>query len=304
MAVAPTIDASAHFATTVGEESVADGLEALVTFELLRRWTAWMEVCGRYSAKTRHQYRRSVISFLADELTPLESLTEDDVVGYLARLPANGNMRGQMLRALRCFYAWASDRGMSDPVRRLKVPRRKYGAAPFLESDDLERVFKAAERLDPRARPTLELIYATGARLGSIVEVLPSDVDLTRRLIHFRVTKGDRPYSVPLGERAFAAVTALLSLQAWKPKMALSRRPTLIGVGHGTVERWVSEAGAMVGVRAYPHLLRHSFGARICNDPEVPALIAQELLNHADGSLLIRYGHPRTDLMRKAVASL
>jgi site-specific recombinase XerD len=304
MAVAPTVDAGAHFPTTVGQESVADGLEALVTFELLRRWAAWMEVCGRYSPKTQHQYRRSVISFLADELIPLEKLTEDDVVGYLARLPANGNMRGQMLRALRCFYAWASDRGMSDPVRRLKVPRRKYGAAPFLEPDDLERVFEAAGKLDPRARPTLELMYATGARLGSIVAVLPSDVDLTRRLIHFRVTKGDRPYSVPLGERAFAAVTALLSLQEWKPKMALARRPTLIGVGHGTVERWVSEAGAMVGVRAYPHLLRHSFAERICNDPAVPDLVAAELLNHADTSLLRRYARGRAELQRQAVASL
>lgn len=263
-----------------------------------------MEVSGRYSAKTRHTYRRYVISFLADTLLPLEDLTEDDVVGYLASLPANGDMRGAVLRALRCFYRWASERGVDDPVHRLKVPRRKYGVAPFLEAEDLERLFEAAEKLDPRARPTLELMYATGARLGSIVEVLPGDVDLARRLIHFRVAKGDRPYSVPLGERGYRAALNLLELADWKPKMASHRLPTLVGVGRGSVERWVSEAGRMIGVRAFPHLLRHSFGERICNDPNVPTLVAQALLNHADSSLLIRYGHPQQDRMRDAVASL
>jgi site-specific recombinase XerD len=263
-----------------------------------------MEVSGSYSAKTRHSYRRYVISFLADTLIPLEDITEDDVVSYLASLPANGQMRGAVLRSLRCYYRFAGDRGYSDPVRRLKVPRKKYGAAPFLEPQDLDRVFGAAERLDPRARPTLELMYATGARPGSIVEVTEADVDLERRILHFRVAKGDRPYSVPLGDRAVQAVLRLIQLRDYRPKMASHRRPTLIGVGSGTVQRWVSEAGAMVGVRAYSHLLRHSFAERICNDPGVPALVAAELLNHADTALLRRYASGRSELQRRAVASL
>lgn len=308
MAVVAGVVARGESPTAVGQEGAsrvgreADGLE---TFVLLRRWSDWMEVSGRYSAKTRHTYRRSMIAFLADTLIPLEEVTEDAVVGYLASLPANGDMRGAHLRSLRCFYLWAAERDIpTNPVKRLKVPRKKYGAAPFLEDSDLERLFEAAEKLDPRARPTLELMYATGARLGSIVAVMPADVDLRRRLIHFRVAKGDRPYSVPLGERGMTASQRLLSLRDFKPRMASHRLPTLVGVGDGSVERWVSEAGSMIGVRAYPHLLRHSFGERICNDPTVPALVAQELLNHADGSLLIRYGHPREEAMRSAVASL
>jgi site-specific recombinase XerD len=300
MIVASKVDAGRDSTIEMGSPLA---LEAAATFQLLKRWSDWMEVSGRYSAKTRHAYRRYVISFLADTLIPLEETTEDDVVGYLADLPANGDMRGAMLRALRCFYGWAADRGMPNPVIRLKVPRKKYGAAPFLEAEDLERLFEAAD-MDPRARPTLELMFATGARLGSITEVMPGDVDLAKRVIHFRVAKGDRPYSVPLGARGYGAVMGLLELIEWKPKMASIRRPTLIGVGPGTVQRWVSEAGEKIGVRAHCHLLRHTFAERICNDPAVPALIAAELLNHVDTSLLRRYASGRSELQRSAVASL
>src|SRR4026207_1050224 len=161
MAVAALVAPAGHACPGRGAPPVADA--GLATFVLLKRWAEWMEVSGRYSASTRHTYRRYVISLLADTLIPLEELSEDDVVGYLASRPANGDMRGAVLRALRCFFGW---HGEPNPVARLKVPRRKYGGAPLLEAEDLEKLFTAAEKLDPRARPTLELIYATGARLG------------------------------------------------------------------------------------------------------------------------------------------
>jgi site-specific recombinase XerD len=300
MAVAAEVRAARYYAG-MGSRPADAGLE---TFTLLKRWSDWMEVSGSYSSKTQHTYRRYVISFLADTLIPLEELTEDDVVRYLASLPAKGEMRGAVLRALRCLYRWGAARGLRSPVERLKIPRKKYGAAAFIDEADLRKVFVAAERLDPRARPTLELMFSTGARLGSITGVMPSDVDLGRRTLHFRVAKGDRPYSVPLGERGYGACLRLLELVDWKPKMASHRHPTLVGVGSGTVQRWVSEAGAIAGVHATPHLLRHSFAERICNDPAVPDVVAAELLNHADTSLLRRYARGRDDLQRAAVASL
>src|SRR5687768_4734768 len=108
MAVAADTRPTASLPTRMG---VLPTIEAgLVTFMLLKRWADWMEVSGRYSAKTRSTYRRSIIAFLADTLTPLEEVTEDAVVAYLAALPANGDMRGAHLRSLRCFYLWAADR--------------------------------------------------------------------------------------------------------------------------------------------------------------------------------------------------
>ena len=279
----------------------------LATFQLLRRWAEWMEVSGRHAATTRTQYRRYAIAFIAATLIPLDELTEDDVVEYLATLPAKGAMRGQTIRALSSLCRFAHRHGAitSDPMAYISVPRRKYGDAAYLEPDELEQVLTAAERLDPRARPALELMYATGARVGSFCAVMPEDVDLRKQTIHFRVTKGDKPYTNPLEGRGLAAATRLLELRDYvAPHGPQHRRPTLVGVGPVVIQRWAKLAGEMVGIKVWTHLLRHTFCERIANDPNVPEIVVVELMNWSDSSQMRRYAKARDGLKRAAVSSV
>jgi integrase len=279
----------------------------LGTFQLLRRWSEWMEVSGRHAATTRYQYKRYAIAFIAETLIPLDELTEDDVVEYLATLPAKGAMRGQTIRALSSLCRFAHRHGAitSDPMAWISVPRRKYGDAEYLEPDELEQVLGAAERLDPRARPTLELMYATGARVGSLCAVTPDDVDLAKRQIRFRVTKGDKPYTNPLNDRGLQAAQRLLELRDYvAPHGPQHRRPTLVGVGPVVVQRWAKLAGELVGIKVWTHLLRHTFCERIANDPKVPEIVVVELMNWADSSQLRRYAKARGELKRLAVGQL
>lgn len=306
-------------AVALGGTGVADSTRRMVarpeteaggsggdTFQILRRWQDWMEVSGRFADTTRRQYRRYVFAVLADTLIPLDELTEDDVVEYLAGLSPKGGMRGQTIRALGSLCTFAHRRGLisENPTGWLSVPREKYGDAPYLEPDELLRVLAAAERLDPRARPTLELLYTTGARVGSLCAVEPGDVDLAKRQIAFRVAKGSKPYTNPLNDRAMLAVQELLDLADYAPPKAAGRRPTLVGVAPCIVQRWCREAGQMVGLHVYPHLLRHTFCERIANDPAVPELAVVELMNWRDGSQIRRYAQARDPIKRQAVAPL
>ena len=265
-----------------------------------------MEVSGRFSQKTRTDYRRTVVRVLGDVLIPLEALTEADVISYLETMPSKGAMRGQVIRSLRCFYRWAVARDLvdHDPTWDLRIPRAKYGDAPSLSDEELARVLQAANRLDPRARPTLELMYATGARVGSICEVLPEEVDLVRQTIFFRVAKGDKPYRNPLGPRGMRAALELLRLRDYVPPRAGKRRPTLVGVASVVVQRWAKEAGEIAGVKVWTHLLRHTFCERLANDPENPELVTVELMNWRDGAQLRRYAKARDPLKRAAVGPL
>lgn len=278
----------------------------LATFTMLRAWRDWMRNSGRYSETTQRQYVRYMTGFLGDVLIPLEALTETDVITYLDALPAKGGMRGQVLRTLKCFYRFAVARGHveDDPTWDLRIPRAKYGEAPALTPEDLEKVLTAAKSLDPRASPTLELMYATGARVGSICEVLPEEVNLVRQTIHFRVAKGDKPYTNPLGPRGMRAALRLLELRDFVPPRAGKRRPTLVGVAPVIVQRWAKESGEMAGVRVWTHLLRHTFCERIANDPATPELVTVELMNWRDGAQLRRYAAARMPLKREAVAGL
>jgi integrase/recombinase XerD len=275
------------------------------TFQLLRSWAEYLSVSGTVSQVTLRQYRGMLIRFLADTLLPLEEVTEDDVVGWLARQSPRGPMRGQMLRALKSFYGWATARGhvQADPTARLRIRKQRYGRAPSLTEEELEAVLRAAEQLDPRARPTIELMYATGARLGSIAAVMPEDVDLERAWVDFRQAKGGQPYGVPLGPRGLAAARRLLELRNFRPPTAASRRPTLIGVGPARIRQWVEEAGRRAGVRVWPHLLRHCTITRLAaSGVDVRTIV--EFANWRDPSQLRRYAAPVDANLRAAAAVL
>lgn len=273
------------------------------TFALVRRWQNYLEVSETCCANTRRQYRRYLIAFLADTLLELQHLTEDDVVDWLKDQPAKGTMRGMTLRALRSFYSWAEDRDICrSPVKRLKPKRPKYGPAPSLSPEQLEAVLVAAEAVDPRARWALQLAYATGCRVGSLCALEASDVDMGTDWITFRLAKGDKPYGIALGPRAHEAVEQLLELANYAPKRGL-RRPTLVGVGTGTVWKWARAAGETAGVKTWPHLLRHTTITRLAEE-NIDVRTVMEIANWTDPTLLRRYAAKSDPNLRRAVAIL
>ncbi len=298
-------------------EEASGGVHDLGFFELFRRWQLYLDVSGRCNGNTARQYRRYVLAFFADVIADPErfpevrqpaDVTEDDVVEYVKNLDPKGGMRAQVLKALHSFYGWAERRCElpHNPVRAIPIPRRKYGRAPTLAREERLRLFAAAELVDPRARPTFELMYNTGARIGSIVEVLPADVywvtegGRRRRWLDFRRAKGDRPYRVPLNAEASAAVDRLLELADYVPKRG-KRRPTLVGVGEQRIRDWIDEAEARSGVRAWPHLLRHAFATDL---RDVDDRTWASLMNHRDASLRSRYVPPPEDRMGAGVDAL
>jgi integrase len=207
------------------------------------------------------------------------------------------------LKALRSFYGWAEDRGLCrSPVRHLKIPKKKYGPAASLSDEDLERLLVAADGIDPRTRWVLQLMYATGARVASICAVTPDDIQ--DGLIHFREAKFDKSYAVPLGAKGQEAVEHLMALLDYKAPRAKGRRPTLVGVGPAAVWHWTNVAGQAIGLRVYPHLLRHTFGTKLARDPTVSQIDWVTLMNHRDGSQLRRYASASAEGLRSAVDRL
>ncbi len=280
-------------------------------FELVNEWTAWLDARGA-AERTVDAYWRYLLAAGRIARKDPREFTERDVVEVMSHYPAKGGGRAMSIRAMRSFFGWAEDVEVAEvllnPARRITVPRSKLPPAPRLSRSELEAVWAAAEQIDPRARPTLVLLYFTGARVGSIVGVEPEHVrtDPHGRLsIAFVVAKGDFPYELPLeAPEAVEAVNALRGLLDWKPKMAVARRPTLVGVGEGTVWRWVSEAGRRAGVHAYPHLVRHTTLSDLAQDPEVDVRTWVEVANHRDGSQLRRYAAGAEPLIRGALGRL
>ncbi len=194
---------------------------------------------------------------------------------WLARLRSTGAARTTLARraaAARTFTAWAHRAGLlaADPGAQLASPRPHRTLPPVLRQD---QAVALVERPDPddgplglRDRLVLELLYATGIRVGELVGLDVDDVDRHRRVVRV-VGKGDKERSVPFGAPAERA------LDAWLRR----GRPALAGAGSGpalvlgakgrrvdprTVRRIVHEqlAGVPDAPDLGPHGLRHSRG--------------------------------------------
>jgi site-specific recombinase XerD len=250
----------------------------------LLRFMGFLEIKGR-SPATARAYRRQLVNFWVDFLfardLTLREVTEDDLVDYLRGLPKNGSSRPDAIRALRSYFGFAQGRERDDnPMSHLATPKAKVTPAPRFPRPEFLRLARAAFHVEPRRGWALLLLYATGARIGSFVAIRRQDVylELDTPYVHFRTTKGDRPYDLPLGHMGQVAARHLL---------ALGNDP-IVGVGQERFRQWMAAAEAAAGTRhVWPHLLRHEFATHTIRqtDPET----WRQLMNHADLGQLPRY---------------
>lgn len=278
------------------------------TFTLLRDWQAFLAAQGRLSERTRKQYRTMMVAFLAEALVPLDEVTPTTVAEVLGTISSRGGYRDLMLKSLYSFYRWAAKtQGMNDPTTEFGFRKKRAGPPDYLTREELERLFVAAEDVDPRARPTLELMYATAARVRSVVELRPEDIDLDHRIVRFELgVKNDATYSLPLGPRAYAAAVRLMELQDFHPKYGKRRAGKLVGVAEQSVRNWLQEAGAKAGItrRLYPHLLRHSAITHLANDPTVSVATIVTAANWQDPTPFRRYAAARPGEVKTALSQL
>jgi integrase/recombinase XerC len=279
---------------------------------------------------TRRAYlgdARDLLSFaVATGAGELAEIDLELLRAWLARLLTVGAARATIARraaGARAFTAWAhrSGRIPADPGLRLRSPRLARTLPHVLTQDQASELLDAAaERVvladhaqdgDDRVAAAValrdltvvELLYATGVRVGELVGLDVSSVDATRRLLRVR-GKGDRervvPYGVPAGQRLeeyLAEARPVLLADPAERALFLGRRGRRLG--QRQVRAAVAELAADVeGAPAIgPHALRHSAATHLL-DGGADLRSVQELLGHATLSTTQLYTHVSVERLR------
>ncbi len=225
-----------------------------------------LEAAG-LSAYTLRNYRSDIAAYLRDK-DPL-SLDRHDLRSYLTSL--NGMAPASLRRKLstiRGFYRWLAAEGYidSDPLRGVnglpKVGRRLPGV---LSHDEMLALLAAPDTETPegvRDRALLEVLYATGVRLGEVHGLDLPDVNMSERTM--RVTgKGNKEREVLFGLPASEAlhdyvIARRLMAHQGEPAVFVNRDGARMA--RASIESMVRKYGKRIGKRVHVHTLRHTFG--------------------------------------------
>jgi integrase/recombinase XerC len=268
------------------------------------------------SAQTVRAYRSDLTGLLARLPGPtLATLDLGVLRGWLAEAHAAGTSRSTLARraaAARTFTAWARRTGLlaTDPGRQLESPRPRPALPAVLRADQaadlMEAAVSGAAQRDPvtlRDLVVLEMLYATGVRVGELCGLDIDDLDTSRRTARV-LGKGGRERTVVYGVPAARALDGWL--QAGRPALVRPGSPPalLLGARGGRLDPRVARSVVHRAVAVVPgapdigpHGLRHAAATHLL-DGGADLRHVQELLGHATLSTTQLYTHVTVDRLK------
>ena len=236
---------------------------------------------------------------------------------WLAHQQVTGRSRTTLARratAVRVFTAWLTRTGRipNDVGASLRSPKARQTLPPVLRRDEAAELIAAAARLADDGSPTglrdtamLELLYATGVRVGELVALDIDDVDRGRNVVRV-LGKGRKERTVPFGLPAAGALDAWLA--GGRPRLAAPGAGAALFLGarggridqravRTVVHRRVADVPGAPDIG--PHGLRHTAATHLL-EGGADLRSVQELLGHASLATTQLYTHVSTDRLRQA----
>lgn len=274
--------------------------------EMLKRFIIAKKVAGRTPRTLRYYYYTctKVLEYIGKTYSDINA---DDIRCYMAMRLARDNISKTTVvnetRCLSSFYEWLQNEGYitSNPmarVERIKQPKIKKVALTDMEVEQL----RAATR-NEREAVIIEVLLSTGCRVSEMVQMLISEIEGDRVLVH---GKGEKDRYCYLNAKALIAIERYLSKRKDTnpylfPKGICLKEGIKTGtcgagirgdwwqrpenivddhMGTGTVETMMRRIAKRAGVdHANPHKLRRTF-ATMALKRGMPIMQVSKLLGH------------------------
>jgi integrase/recombinase XerC len=247
-------------------------------------------LCNDYFTMARDQIELGRVDHLA-------------VRSYLAHLSRRKLSRASVARhlsALRTFFKYLVREGVveSNPARTVSSPKREKHLPTVMQPADVALLLEQPDtstNLGLRDAAFLELLYASGLRIGELTGIDIDDLELRARLVKVH-GKGSKERIVPFGTkaeealRAYLAVRSELCADADEQAVFVNYRGQRITTRsvRRLFDGYLRKAALRAGIS--PHTMRHSFATHLLNAGADLRGI-QELLGHASLSTTQKYTH-------------
>lgn len=268
-----------------------------------------------YSDYTILSYKNDIdeyLDYLNKEAIDFKEVEYSDLRFYLMHLKEekddNNSSIDRKLSALRGFYKFLANEGIvkgnvfslvSGPKKEKKLPR-------YFEYNELEELFLVPDKneaLGQRDLLLLELLYATGVRVGELTNIKVKDIDISNKSILI-LGKGNKERLVTFGDYCSDALNLYLGDGYIRLNNTKSEYLFLNKNGGVLTERGVRYILEQIikktslNKNISPHMLRHSFATHLLNEG-CDLTTVQKLLGHESIKATQIYTHVTTDRLKE-----
>ena len=281
----------------------------------LNEYLDYLKYQKGYSNYTIENYKNDILEFfeyLKKEKLNYLKIEYSDTRFYLMYLKDvcknNNTSIDRKLSSLRGFYKYLSKNEyiennvfmlLSGPKKDKKLPR-------YFEYNELEELFNSIDTktsLGQRDLLILELLYATGIRVGELVAIEEKDINKSSRTIII-LGKGNKERIVSYGDYCEDILNKYLSDGRNKLNTKSSEYLLLNHHGEKLTERGIRYIlnklikDTSLTKSISPHMIRHSFATHLLNEG-CDLITVQKLLGHESISATQVYTHVTTDRLKE-----
>lgn len=284
------------------------------TEKTIHSYLDYLKYQKNYSDYTIENYHRDILEFfdyLDREVLDYKSVVYSDLRFFLMYLKDEKKDKNssidRKLSSLRGFYQYLANEGIvsNNVFSLLNGPKKEKKLPRYFEYNELESLFEVCDlsnALGQRDRLILEMLYATGVRVGELVSIKVSDINFSSRTILI-LGKGNKERIVPYGDYCEEILKlylkdGYLSLNNQNsPYLFLNARGgklTERGVRY-LLEEIIKKTSVQKNIS--PHMIRHSFATHLLNQG-CDLMTVQKLLGHESIKATQIYTHVTTDRLR------
>lgn len=245
------------------------------------------------------QFRQFLFGIEKRDDIPVEQIDRLTIREWMAILHAAGKKKASIARklaSLRTLFQFLIREGKleSNPAKMVATPKIERKLPNHLSMEDAVRLIETPDAntdLGRRDRAILEFLYATGIRVGELVNIDLTDIDLRERMVRV-LGKRRKERIVPFHEHALQALMHYLTesrpiflnnspLTVRDDKACFlnyqGTRITTRSVGR-MIDKYIKQCADVHKIS--PHSLRHTFATHML-DSGADLRDIQELLGHA-----------------------
>ena len=290
-------------------------MDSLKIDKIFNDYLDFLKYQKKYSDYTIKSYENDIIEYLNyinSEGINYKNVEYSDIRFYLMYLKDdkhdNNSSIDRKLSSLRGFYKYLANEGIvsSNVFSLVNGPKKSKKLPRYFEYNELEEMFLIPDvnnYLGQRDLLLLEMLYATGCRVGELVSIKVSDIDFSSRTILI-VGKGNKERFLNYGEYCEEILNKYLSDGYISLNKSDSDYLFLNNNGGVLTERGVrfildkiiKQTG--INKNISPHMIRHSFATHLLNEG-CDLMTVQKLLGHESIKATQIYTHVTTDRLKE-----